>query len=100
MSSPAFSVIVTTHQRPALLERALESLKTQTFRDFETVVVSDEPSEATHAVAGRLLNERDVYLRRRGTPGPGPSRNAGLRHASGAYVFFLDDDDSFAPELL
>lgn len=100
MNKPLFSVIVTTHFRPQLLARALASLKAQTFRDFEVVVVSDEPSEATHATAGRLLDERDVYIRRRGVPGPGISRNAGLRAAAGEFVLFLDDDDSFEPELL
>ncbi|HEY6863329.1 MAG TPA: glycosyltransferase family 2 protein [Burkholderiales bacterium] len=100
MSAPLFSVIVATHERPALLERALASLAAQTFRDFETIVVSDEPSEATHAAAGRGLGARGVYLRRAGTPGPGPSRNAGLRLASGEYVLFLDDDDSCEPGLL
>jgi glycosyltransferase involved in cell wall biosynthesis len=100
MGAPLFSVIVATHERPALLERALASLAAQTFRDFETIVVSDEPSAATHAAAGRGLGERGVYLRRTGTPGPGPSRNAGLRLAAGDYVLFLDDDDSYDPGLL
>ena len=47
MGAPLFSVIVATHERPALLERALASLAAQTFRDFETIVVSDEPSAAS-----------------------------------------------------
>ena len=97
---PLFSVVVTTHLRPQLLARALGSLKAQTFKDFEIILVSDEPSEETHATAGHLLDARDVYIRRRGVPGPGISRNVGLRAANGEFVLFLDDDDTFEPGML
>jgi glycosyltransferase involved in cell wall biosynthesis len=100
MNRTLFSVIVPTHERPRLLERCLTSLKQQTFRDFEIVVVTDEPGADTHAAAGKLLDQRDVFIRRRGAPGPAASRNLALQVASGDFVLFLDDDDTIEPELL
>jgi len=99
-SPPFFSIIVATHLRPALLERALQSLRAQTFTDFEIVVVADALDDGTAAVAARCLQARDVFVKRSGAPGPAESRNLALRLAAGEWLLFLDDDDTFAPHHL
>lgn len=98
--TPLFSIVVTTHHRPAILERALCSLLAQSFDDFEIVLVADEGSAPTKEVAGRLLRESDVFLCLPGAKGPAESRNAGVQLARGRFVLFLDDDDSYRPEFL
>jgi glycosyltransferase involved in cell wall biosynthesis len=99
-SLPFFSVIVATHLRSTLLERALRSLRAQTFTDFEIVVVADALDAGTAAVAAQWLQERDLFVKRSGAPGPAESRNLALRLASGEWLMFLDDDDTFAPHHL
>jgi Glycosyl transferase family 2 len=42
VSMPVFSIVIATHGRPQLLERALKSLRASTFASYETIVVSDE----------------------------------------------------------
>lgn len=95
------SVIVPTHHRPRLLERALESIKQQAdTAACEVVVVSDVESAETDAVCSRLLQQPDIYVRRNGLAGPSESRNLGLQMARGNYLLFLDDDDAWHPSCL
>jgi glycosyltransferase involved in cell wall biosynthesis len=95
-SLPFFSVVLPTHRRPQLLERALRSLRQQSLQDFETLVVADVWDRDTAIVAAELLGPNDVFLKRAGVPGPSASRNMALALARGEWVVFLDDDDTFA----
>lgn len=95
-----FSIIVTTHRRPKLLERALLSLLAQSFADFEIVLVTDEASAETKTIGCRYLREDDIFLILPNTKGPSETRNAGVYHAKGRFVLFLDDDDTFHPHFL
>lgn len=98
--APLFSIVVTTHRRPQILARALNSLLTQTFTDFEIVLVTDEGSVETKEIAARYLRDQDIFLVLPRTKGPAETRNAGVHHAKGRYVLFLDDDDSFQSDYL
>jgi len=97
---PFFSVVVSTHLRPILLRRALQSLREQGFRDFETIVVADAWDRESAAVAAELLGDQDSFVKRSGEPGPASSRNLGMRMARGEWLLFLDDDDRFLPHHL
>jgi glycosyltransferase involved in cell wall biosynthesis len=95
MRAPLLSVIVATHRRPLLLARTLESLRQQSYQDFQTVLCADEGSPETKMVAARYLKDGDTFLVLPETKGPAGSRNAGLGLARGKCVVFLDDDDTF-----
>ena len=97
---PFFTVIVPTHCRAGLLERAIDSLRAQTFPDYEIIAVSDCTDRETYRVAAAKLSDSDVFIKRKGRAGPAESRNRGLEIASGEYVIFLDDDDTLAPTYL
>ncbi len=97
---PRFSVIVATHRRPVLLARAIASLRAQSLACHQIVVVSDTDDEATDGLLRGLLGPNDLYLSRRGQPGPSESRNLALQLVDGSHVLFLDDDDSFRPGYL
>ena len=97
---PFFTIIIPTHRRAQLLERSIDSLRAQTFGDFEIIIVSDCTDQETSRVATCKLSDSDVFIKRRGLPGPAESRNYGLDIASGDYVIFLDDDDTLAPAYL
>lgn len=94
MPTPFFSIVVTTHSRPILLERALRSITQQQFDDYEIILVADEGSQATYEVAARSLRARDTFVKRSGPPGPATSRNIGINLSQGQFILFLDDDDS------
>jgi glycosyltransferase involved in cell wall biosynthesis len=100
MQNPFFSIIITTHCRPKLLSRAIESITAQTFDDTEIIVVSDSEDKLTFDVAKNELRTKDVFIRRAGAPGPARSRNIGLELARGKVCLMLDDDDSFTIDFL
>ena len=98
--APFFSVLIATHLRSALLRRSLNSLRAQTFQDFEIIVVADAWDADSAVAAVDLLRPCDRFLKRSGAPGPALSRNAALDMACGEWVVFLDDDDTFLPSHL
>ncbi len=95
---PLLSVVLTTHDRPAYLGRALASLAAQTRQDFQIVLCADEGSAATKQVAAHHLRAHDILLVKPGIRGPAESRNLGMGLADGRWITFLDDDDSYLPE--
>lgn len=100
-ATPFFSIIIPTHRRAHLLDRALQSITSQTLSSAsEIIVISDCPDEATDAICQKWLKPKDAYLRRSGKPGPSESRNIGLKMAKGDVILFLDDDDAWHPNLL
>ncbi len=94
--TPLFSVIIPTHGRGQFLSRALGSVLEQTIADFECIVVDDaSPTPVTVPADPRIR-----LIRREVNGGVSAARNTGLRAATGRYVTFLDDDDTYAPERL
>jgi glycosyltransferase involved in cell wall biosynthesis len=96
MDSPLFSVIVPTYGRSMFLEEAIDSILDQTIDDLECVVVDDASPEPV----AEATDSRVVVVRRKQNGGPAAARNTGLTVASGRYVTFLDDDDTFTPDRL
>jgi glycosyltransferase involved in cell wall biosynthesis len=101
---PAISVIVPTRKRNHLLPRCLRSLYQQTFRDFEIVLIDDNPPESRVAKDGSLNGLlADKRLRVIENPVPrnaAAARNCGLPEARGNWVTYLDDDDVYRPDKL
>ena len=89
------SVIITTHKRPVLLARAIQSIKDQSYGAIQIVVVSDVACSETYNVVTSLLATNDVFVQRSGEPGPAGSRNLAIKLVDSAFVAFLDDDDAF-----
>jgi glycosyltransferase involved in cell wall biosynthesis len=87
---PKVSVIITTHNRPRLLPRAVESARAAA-ADVEIIVVDDASTDETAEVCRRLDGTR--YLRVDRNQGVAGARNLGLLASTGEYVSFLDDDD-------
>jgi hypothetical protein len=96
--TPAVSVVIPTYQRRDMVVRAVESVLTQTYRDFELIVVDDGSTDGT---ADGLARFGDA-IRYEWQPNAGVSaaRNAGLRTARGRLVAFLDSDDRWLPDHL
>lgn len=92
---PRVSVIIATHNRAALLPVAIESIRTQSFQDFEIVPVDDASTDETWHVLERLAAEDDRIrpLRAEKNLGPGGARNLGIESARGEFVAVLDDDE-------
>lgn len=102
---PRLSIIVCTHERPVELGRALASVHTQTFKDFELLVVSDGPAdEDTKKVCEKWaarMEERGVEMMHMATQERSGyycvPRNMAMLHARGDYIAHLDDDNVWTP---
>lgn len=87
---PSVSVIITTHSRPHLLARAVDSAR-QAGTDLEVVVVDDASTDETAEVCRSLSGINYVRVERnRQVAG---ARNIGILNSRGDYITFLDDDD-------
>jgi glycosyltransferase involved in cell wall biosynthesis len=99
---PKISVIIPTFDRAPVLARAINSVLSQTYQDFEVIVVDDcsHDTIATKQVIDRFLDNRIKYIRHASNGGGSAARNTGIRAANGDYIAFLDDDDEWNPEKL
>jgi glycosyltransferase involved in cell wall biosynthesis len=95
-----FSVIIPVYNREQFLDRALDSLMTQTFTDFETIVVDDASSDNSYEMALKHPLPNKKVLRNEVNSERCITRNRGVEAAKGKYICFLDSDDYHLPEHL
>lgn len=99
ISTPAISVVLPCYNAHAFLQRALDSLRAQTFQDFEIIIVDDGSTEPqTIAMLDALPD--DIRMIRQENRGLAGARNRGFREARAALILPLDCDDWLAPEFL
>lgn len=102
MNEPAVSIVMPTYKRRALLSRAIESVRAQTFADWELIIVDGRSGDGTAELVGewrRSLGDRLVFIDQ---PNQGccVARNTGIDAARGRFIAFLDSDDEFLPTKL
>jgi glycosyltransferase involved in cell wall biosynthesis len=94
MSTPRVSVICSVYNGEAYLEESLRSILTQTFEDFELLVMDDGSGDGTPALLEKLLKEDPrVQIFHQETQGLTRTLNTLLEKARGEYVARQDDDD-------
>ncbi|MEO1679145.1 MAG: glycosyltransferase [Pseudomonadota bacterium] len=99
--SPVVSVIVPVYNTSALVGAAIESLKAQSFADFEALVVDDGSTDGSGAAAlSAIGGDRRFRLIQRENGGLSAARNTALDAANGEFLAFLDSDDEYAPDFL
>jgi glycosyltransferase involved in cell wall biosynthesis len=99
-ASPIVSVVLPVYNRAALLARAIDSVRAQTFGAWELVVVDDASEDDTAAVAGGVADPRVRGVRRERNGGVAAALNTGLDEVRGRFVAFLHSDDEYLPEKL
>jgi len=95
-----YSIIVAVFNRPQELHELLESLTTQTLKDFEVVVVEDGSTITSRDVCNIYASQLNIRYFEKTNSGPGPSRNYGCRRASGDVFIFLDSDCTVSPDYM
>ena len=96
---PVISVVVTSYNYGRFLDDALGSVNTQSFKNWECIIVDDGSNDDTPeiAMAWTRRDQRFTYLRQENA-GLSAARNVGLSKTRGRYVQILDADDMIAPE--
>ena len=99
---PSISVIVPVYQAEKFLRDCVESVRRQTFSDWELLLVDDGCTDGSPALCDELAREDDrirVFHKERNS-GVSETRNVGLDHVRGTYIAFLDSDDQYEPQCL
>jgi len=97
---PLVTVYVPTYNRVELLQRAVNSVLKQDYRNIELIVVDDNSTDSTHEYLAKMANEdlRFKYLINDKNSGACVSRNRAIFAANGEFITGLDDDDYFLPD--
>ena len=96
---PKVSVVIPTHNRSDLLERAILSVLTQTFQDFETIVVANGCTDRTEEIAKKRENDK-IRLLSLPKANVSVARNAGALNSQGQVLVFLDADTQLVQDSL
>jgi glycosyltransferase involved in cell wall biosynthesis len=98
---PFFSIIITTYNRADILRKALDSLFSQTEKDWEAVIIDDGSSDDTYLQVLPYLRRNTAIRYYRNThSGEAMSKNKGISLSAGKFVTFLDSDDEYDPSHL
>ncbi len=94
------SVIVPVYNVEKYLRQCLDSLKSQTLKDMEVIIVNDGSTDSSPQIAGEYCAScRNFMLLSKENGGLSDARNYGIDYAKGDYIAFLDSDDWVEPEL-
>ncbi|MFA6582786.1 MAG: glycosyltransferase [Elusimicrobiaceae bacterium] len=99
---PAVSVIIPAYRSSAFITKTLDTVKHQTYRSFELIIVDDgSPDDTASACAAymRANNLAGMVIRQPNKRIAG-ARNTAIAHAKGAYIALLDHDDFWLPKKL
>ena len=96
------SVIVPLYNKEKYIEKTLVSLRNQTFKDFECLIVDDGSTDGSVKVVKNFIEKYnlDWQLIMQKNSGQTKARNVGIRYSNGLYVAFLDADDLWTPDKL
>ena len=96
MKKPKFSIIVPVYNTEKYLKRCLDSIKSQSFKDYEVIIVNDGSTDKSSSIISKypykVINQKNLGL--------SMARNNGVKDASGEYLIFLDSDDYIEKDLL
>lgn len=97
---PEISVIMPVHNGEKYLREAVESILTQTFSDFELIVVDDGSTDSTADIIKSISDDRIVYLKNDRNIGISDTLNKGILSSRGKYIARMDADDISLPSRL
>ena len=99
MEHPLISVIVPVYNVAPWLERCLDSIAAQTWKNLEIWLVDDGSTDGSAALcAARAEKDPRFHLLRQENAGVSAARNLALDHAAGHYLQFVDGDDFLPPD--
>lgn len=95
------SVIVPVYNAEKYISKCIDSILSQTFKDFELILINDGSTDNSDLICGKYAsidNRVKVFHKQNG--GAGSARNLGVQKAVGDWIMFVDADDWIEPECL
>ena len=99
---PLVSVIIPYFKKKEYIEKTLESILNQTFKDFELIIIYDDDDLQEYNFLVNISNgiEKIKIIKNSKNLGAGVSRNIGIKNSSGKFFAFIDADDLWLPKKL
>lgn len=98
MANEVISIIIPVYKAEKYLDRCLNSVLNQTFRDLEVILIDDgSPDRSPQLCDEWALKDPRIKVIHKENGGPSSARNAGLNEATGAYIGYVDSDDWILP---
>lgn len=94
-----FSVIIPLYNKANYIERALHSVLSQSFQDFEIIVVNDGSTDEGHVIVEAMDNPKIKLIHQKNS-GVSAARNLGIENSTSEYLVFLDADDTWEKDFL
>ncbi|MCF4102656.1 glycosyltransferase family 2 protein [Gillisia sp. M10.2A] len=94
------SITIPTHNRAHLISRAINSVKKQTFENWQLIIVDDGSTDNTEDVILPFLEDERINYLKKENSGAAHSRNVGVEYSTGDFITFLDSDDEAKPDWL
>ena len=100
-STPLFSIVIPVYNSAKTIRECLESIVTQSFPDFEVIIVNDGSTDETTEIV-KSFSENDPRIKLYSFPNSGVSetRRRGISFSTGEYILQVDSDDTINSELL
>lgn len=99
-NKPKVSVIVPIYKVESYIRRCLDSIKAQTFQDYEVIMIDDGTPDNSARIAEEYTADPRFRLFHQNNSGVGVTRNRGIQLAQGEYLAFVDSDDAVFPDHL
>ena len=98
---PIFSVVIPLFNKENFIERTLKSVLSQSFNDFELIVINDGSTDKSLEITENILKERgNCKIINQVNKGLSAARNRGIRESKGELIAFLDADDLWKHDFL
>ncbi|MGK4566197.1 glycosyltransferase family 2 protein [Flavobacterium sp. 3HN19-14] len=99
-NKPLISIIITFYNEENYLDRCLQSVKNQEFKEFEVVLINDGSTDDSRSIAEKYAEDfRCVKLITTQNSGHAEARNTGLKNCTAKFVTFFDADDELEPQM-
>lgn len=99
--NPLISIIVPVYNAEKYISKCIDSILSQTFKDFELILINDGSTDNSDLICDKYAsidNRVKVFHKQNG--GAGSARNLGVQKAVGDWIMFVDADDWIEPECL
>jgi glycosyltransferase involved in cell wall biosynthesis len=97
---PFFTVIIPLYNKEMYVEKALQSIFNQTFKDFEILIVNDASTDESVKKITPFVSKNVKLIHHSQNKGLSATRNTGIKNANANYITYLDADDTWKPTFL
>lgn len=99
-NKPLVSVIIPTYNRADSIGESIRSLLSQTYTNFEIIIVDDGSTDKTEQVIKKFKDNKIRYVKHEKNKGVAYALNTGIKESNGFFISFLGSDDEWLPEKL